>query len=418
MSAPNPLPPAAHASKPNPPKRGLPRKIAVALLAMTFGLGLALCLLEVGVRVFVPVTDVAYQFGDPLIGPRRIPNQAGINRVGRSMNARYRFNAQGWNHPRDYVIRKPPGARRVCLVGDSFVEAMQIDVDKAMFCRAEAMMNRPDRPVEWLAFGCSGLGTTQEFELIRHYVLDYAPDVVVLFFVQNDPWDSSPYIMPIEPYVSTYRLDDGGELELMPASPYKPGTLRRWMSRSALVRYLVLQKRVMERLSGGSPNLSGVQMRAGAAAGSGFREKSAAGMTADDRQKKTWELIEKTLEAMRDECQSRGASLMIAFRGCEPVIEAARTGQPAIRPPKSEDPYCLGSRVQDMGPEWVEPIATRLNIPYLDLTAALTEAVKTSGKSHVFPDDSHYNEMAHETAAQAMADWIEQYWQSNPAGKK
>lgn len=399
-------------------RRSRMRRLAIGILALSFGTFVALLLLEAGVRLFVPVTDVAYQFGDPLISPRRIPNQTGIYRNAGAINAHYHFNSQGWNHPRDYAIAKPAGTRRICLVGDSFVEALQVDVDKAMFCQAERLMNRPDRPVEWLAFGNSGMGTTQEFEIIRHYVLDYSPDFVVLLFVQNDPWDSSPYITPIEPYVSTYRLDDAGALELMPALPYRPATLRRLSSYSALVRYFVLQKRVLERFSASGPNASGVQMRAGAASGTGLREPSAAAMTAEQRQAKTWELIEKTLAAMRDECQSRGAKLMIAFRGCEPVIEAARTGTPAVRPPKSEDPYCLGSRAQDMGPEWVEPIARRLEIPYLDLAGPLSAAVAKSGKSHVFPDDSHYNEMAHDVVGKALAEWIEAYWAAHPEPAK
>lgn len=275
-------------------------------------------------------------------------------------------------------------------------------------------MNRSERPVEWLAFGNSGLGTTQELEVIRHYVLDYSPDVVVLFFVQNDPWDASPYLMPIDSAIVTYRLDAAGSLELMPPTVYQPRTLRRLMSHSALVRYFVLQKHLIERLTGGGPTAPTLPVREDAASGAPLRDPGAAKMSLDERSRKTWELIEKTLQAMRDECARRGATLMIAFRGNEPIIEAARTGQPASRPAKSEDPYCLGPRVQEMGPEWVEPIATRLNTPYLDLTGSLSAAVAKSGQSHVFPDDSHYNQMAHEVVGKALAEWIEAYWAAHP----
>lgn len=383
----------------------------VSVLGLVFALGL----LELVFRFFVPVTDVAYQFGDPLLGPRRVPNQTGVNRAGQTMNARYRFNAQGWNHTRDYVIQKPLGTRRICIVGDSQVESLQVDVDKTMYAEAERLMNRKERPVEWLAFGNSGLGTTQELEVIRHYVLDYSPDIVVLFFVQNDPWDASPYLMPIDNSIVTYRLDATDALELMPPTVYQPRTLRRLMSHSALVRYFVLQRRLVERLTRGRNTAPTLPVREDAASGAPLREPSAAKMSLDERSRKSWDLIEKTLQAMRDECARRGATLMIAFRGNEPIIEAARTGQPASRPAKSEDPYCVGSRVQEMGPEWVEPIAARLNIPYLDLTGPLSAAVAKTGQSHVFPDDSHYNQMAHEVAAKALAEWIEGYWDSHSA---
>lgn len=118
---------------PSPRKIGMSARIMVIAFGMVLGLGL----LELGFRFFVPVTDVAYQFGDPLLGPRGIPNQTGVNRTGQTMNARYRFNAQGWNHTRDYVIQKPVGTRRICIVGDSQVESIQVVVDKTMYAEAE-----------------------------------------------------------------------------------------------------------------------------------------------------------------------------------------------------------------------------------------------------------------------------------------
>src|SRR5258706_7342711 len=84
--------------------------------------------LEVIFRLFVPVIDVAYVFWDPVVGLRRAPNQAGQNITGRYVNARYNFNAQGWNNEHDYVTTKPPGTRRICVVGDSQVQSYEVDV--------------------------------------------------------------------------------------------------------------------------------------------------------------------------------------------------------------------------------------------------------------------------------------------------
>src|SRR5262245_34367431 len=114
---------------------------------------------ELVFRVFVPVTDVPHKIWDPLLGLRRAPDQAGryINGAG-FVDARYHFNRQGWNHPRDYSTHKPAGTRRVCLIGDSYVEALQVNPGEAMFSVAEQRMSRPDRPVEWYAFGASGWG--------------------------------------------------------------------------------------------------------------------------------------------------------------------------------------------------------------------------------------------------------------------
>jgi len=379
------------------------------MTVMGLGFLVALVMVEVGFRLFLNVTDIPYQFGDPIVGPRRLANQEGHIVLGNDVSIRYHFNAQGWNHLRDYAIPKPAGMRRVCLVGDSFVESLTVDIGHTMYDVAEKAMNRPDRPVEWLAFGNSGWGTTQEYEVIRHYTLDYKPDTVVLFFVQNDPWDSSPYMMPPELYITTYRLNAAHELELMPPTLYDPPSWRRLSSHSAVVRYFMIQRRIWDRFRFRQPAVA-VQLRETTGDSRVFREPAAAAMTNEQRFQLTWELEEKTLAAMRDECNARGAKLMIAFCGCEPVILAARTGQPASRPARDVDPYCLGPRVQDMGPEWVEPIAKRLGIPYLDLTGPLSAAVAATGQPHIVPNDSHYNALGHETAGKAMAAWIDAEW--------
>ena len=49
----------------------------------------------------------------------------------------------------------------------------------------------------------------------------------------------------------------------------------------------------------------------------------------------------------------------------------------------------------------------RLGLPYLDLTDAIKSAVVREGKSHVFPDDYHFNAMAHKAAGEALARWVE-----------
>ena len=132
-------------------------------------------------------------------------------------------------------------------MGDSYVEALQVDVEETLFAVAERRMSRADSPVQWYAFGISGWGTANGFEVIRHYVLDHQPDVVILLFVANDPFDSSPYLLPMAPHEVRYWLDVNGELNRQPLLPWKPVWWRRLGSRSALVRYFALQQRLLKR---------------------------------------------------------------------------------------------------------------------------------------------------------------------------
>lgn len=376
----------------------------MALVALLLTLGAV----ELVFRLFVAVTPVPYYFWDPVLGPRPVPDKAGRNVSGDHINVAFRFNAQGWNNPLDYQIERPAGGCRVALVGDSFVEAMQVEPSESMFAVAARHMARDDRPAEWYSFGVSGWGTTQQLEVIRHYVLDYRPDLVIVLFVENDPFDSSPYLVPIEPYMPTYALDASGGLVLQPATYWERSPLKKLLVQSAAVRYFYIQRGLSWRRRHATNVAEGVQIREAVLSGDTQRLASVEQLSLDERRQKTWELIEATLAAIRDHCRHHGARLAVAFRGSMRQIESARSDAPYNPPPREEDPYCLGPRADQMGREWLEPITARLEIAYLDLTGPLREMVSQSGQSHIFPDDSHYNAAAHAAVGAALAHWAEQ----------
>lgn len=392
------------------------RRFAARILTLAGALLLGTLGLEAAFRLFVDVTDVPFYFWDPLTGPRIRPLQRGRYLVGDYVQGRYSFNAQGWNHPDDYEVPKPGDRRRVCLVGDSQVESLQVLPEETMYAVAERRAADVGRPVQWYAFGVSGFGTAQEYETIRRYVLDYRPDVVILLFVQNDPFDTSPYLVDLEPHVVRYTLDGSGDLSLTFPSFWKPVALRRLSARSELVRYLMLQRKLRHRLDPGGPPpvAGGLPVREDAR---DFKNPVVEGldrMSMAERQEKTWTLIAGLFEAARDECRRRGAVFAIAFRGWADEIDVPLRPEPSPPLPKDADPYCLGPRLREMGREWVGPIASRLGIPYLDLTDALRDAVARTGRSHKFPDDGHYSAAGHAAAGEALASWVETL---RPAGR-
>jgi hypothetical protein len=191
-----------------------------------------------------------------------------------------------------------------------------------------------------------------------------------------------------------------------------------------LVRYFAIQKRILGRLQAPANPFQNEISKGGALLREFIENVKPTYLpdldrvSAQERQRLTWKLVERLLEASRDECARRGSTLMIVYRGKWPLIEEPVAGPPKPVPPKSEDPYCLGVRLQEMGEEQLEPIVKRLGIPYLDLTDVLRKRVAETGKSHIFPDDGHYNAMAHETAGVAMAEWIESYWASRTSQQR
>lgn len=386
------------------------RRRIVACLLTILGVPLvAMLALEVVFAVFMPVTDVPSLYWDPTIGiPLRNPDQSGRLVHGDFIDARYHFNAQGWNSPRDYTLFKPPGTRRVCLVGDSMVEAYHVQPEQSLCVLAEKQMSRADRPVEWYAFGRAGFGTVAEYLVIRHHALAYEPDVVVLLFVAlNDLTDTSPYLSRPAANQSTMVLGEDGELVLIPpTSPWKPSLVLNLARKSALFRYFYVQKKMFMRTP---PPFSEKARRFldTEAESSDMVGASHGPLSAEERQQKTWDLVEAILRKARSDCAERGAVFALAYYGSRPEIHAALENTVHVPPPKEVDPYCIAERLDEMGREFLEPMANRLQIPYLDLTAAMVDGVRETGQRHDFPDDVHYSPAGHAFAAKAIAAWVE-----------
>jgi hypothetical protein len=128
-------------------------------------------------------------------------------------------------------------------------------------------------------------------------------------------------------------------------------------------------------------------------------------MSPEERQARTWDLIEALLRAARDECRRSGATFALVFRGWDAEILAPIEPDNAPPIPRERDPYCLAERAREMGRERVGPIAARLGIPFLDLTDALRKEVARTGEPHRFADDGHFNAMGHRAAGMALASW-------------
>lgn len=369
-----------------------------------------LILTEVIFVLVIPVTDVPRFMWDPVIGPRRLPNQQGTWRLA-GEGARYSFNRQGWNHPEDYEIQRDPSEKLVCFVGDSFVEALHVPWAESMSGVAQAKLNRSTRPTRTYSFGCSGFGTGQQYLLLKTYVTSYRPKVVVLFFVQNDPFDSSPYLLPRNTAWGTVLKTEDGLLATSP-EPWTRSWFKVAASKSATLRYLRFQG--IPKLLASSRQTRSSKVFRRSEGGDGVESLAGPGLSKEARQAATWRHVEACLEGIRDLCEASGAKLLLAYRGDFDRIEAAERGQSAPTiPPQAEDPYCLGSRLFAMGPELVAPMADRLGISYLDLTDALVAEVKGTGEGHAHPGDPHFAKLGHAVAGREIADWIETEWRKD-----
>jgi len=104
-----------------------------------------------------------------------------------------RINSHGWrDRERDAVPAQ--GKYRVAVIGDSFVEAFQVELDSTFAAIAERELNADGAgSVEVMNFGRSGFTQTEEYLLLDPEVFSFEPDAVVFVFVPaNDIADVSP----------------------------------------------------------------------------------------------------------------------------------------------------------------------------------------------------------------------------------
>ena len=78
---------------------------------------------------FVPINEPTHlRFDEQWSMVTLTPNRSGTYVRGISRKLRYRANSEGWNSLREYSPEKS-GATRIAVIGDSYVEAFQVNVE-------------------------------------------------------------------------------------------------------------------------------------------------------------------------------------------------------------------------------------------------------------------------------------------------
>lgn len=221
------------------------RRLAARLALLAGTLAFCVLALEIALRVLgigsPPMTE-----RDAVVGQRFVRNfQGNVLDAESGRTVLLRFNHEGFRGP-DRPCEKPPGIRRVALLGDSMIAALGVEEEETLAGRLERLLNQsPAGPARWevLNFGIPGSSTGQELALTRSVVSRYQPDVVlVAFFVGNDLADNSRRLSN-NPRIY-FDLDSAGHLVQLPTSAAKTG-LSAWLNRHS--RLYVWQKEAIRR---------------------------------------------------------------------------------------------------------------------------------------------------------------------------
>src|SRR5262245_19292994 len=136
------------------------RNIAKKLVLILFSVLFSLAICEFALRLLGYKFSGSLYTSDPLLGWSLRPG-AGAWEDDEGL-AWVKINSHGYRD-RERAVSKPPGVYRIAVMGDSYTEARQVDLDKTFTYLSEEELNQRDcfggRKVEVLNFGALGYGT-------------------------------------------------------------------------------------------------------------------------------------------------------------------------------------------------------------------------------------------------------------------
>lgn len=152
---------------------------------------------------------------------------AGSHWYARDFSVRVSSNSHGFRDlPRSF--QKPPQTIRVALLGDSFVEAMQVPFEETAGSQLEQRLNASTKHCDVLNFGISSHSLGQSLLVWEEYASKFSPDFVFVFVGLRslertvDPYEKGAFPKTRERALSVrpvFQLKNG-QLVLEPARDF------------------------------------------------------------------------------------------------------------------------------------------------------------------------------------------------------
>jgi hypothetical protein len=364
---------------------------------------LSLGLAEAALRV----AEVSYgdlYTPDVHCGSRLRPGYTGwYTREGRAF---IRINSHGLRD-REHAFKKAADVLRIAVLGDSYAEALQVPWEDAFWHvleeKLQACGELHGRQVEVLNFGVSGYGTAQELQMLRHYVWQYEPDVVLLlFYPGNDVRNNSPELEPdaARPFFHQREgalvLDNSFREQpaYVAARQYYASWRCRMVSHS---RLLQLAREAWRRARAPSAAAAPVVGSEAGLDDEAYRTPASSSWT------EAWDISERLIVAMADECREHSADfwLALATRGIEVNPDAelrrqfqARVGQSGAWSYPEQRLMALGERHGFP----VVPLAAPLR------RFAMENKTYVHGFDNALPGQGHWNRSGHRIAGLTIAE--------------
>jgi hypothetical protein len=284
-----------------------------------------------------------------------------------------RINALGIRGP-ERTLAKPAGVRRLLVLGDSFVVALEVPYEETATALLEARAAAAGAaPVEAIALGMTSYGQAQEWLWLKQTGVALEPDVVLLLVhLGNDVEDNhQPFgTGSSRPY---FALRDDALVQVG-----WPDASARWKyALSARLRSFILLREIVLRLDF-------LKRAAGRMGLLNFAAEKTHDARLGEKQREGWQLTLALIREIVRTTQAAGALPLVAWHGSFPTSTHETPEQRVAA-------FCAGERLE-----------------CLDLHASL------AGHAELFvPEDEHWSAAGHARVAELL--W--QRWGAQLAGR-
>ena len=373
------------------PLRDWQKSAVLVAASLAVGCGIA----EVLLRLFWdPGSYQPVIRADPVYGWELAPGTS-LHSIDtdRHLDYHIQVNALGMRDP-ERARAKPPGVRRVLLLGDSMVFGTGVEIGARCGDVLEARLG-PE--VEVLNAACGGWGTDQEFLYLCHEGFAFQPDVVVLALclsndVANNMLDHELYGTAPKPRF----VQRGQQLVYVPPAPRPPPSARhrlQYLKNSRLLHFIGRHVRLLHQRRRPAPQPTvpyyDEDLETGQSHWAVFEKKHSPEVEA------AFEVTEALIRAARDSCTAHGAAFVLfAFPQKFEIEPEARAQELAHY---GYDPAWFDL---DAPYERLRRLATTLGIPFVH---PRDEFVAASATEHLFfARDGHPDAAGHARAAAAL----------------
>jgi hypothetical protein len=170
------------------------RRPFTAVVAILLGLAIALLLAEGLTRIFFDEAVQPRFVIDAGYGVRaNKPNVTTRHYVPGDYEVRITTNSAGMRGQKEYPVARVPGKRRILMLGDSFPFGYGVEDQDVVSAVLETLLNAGSKTggYEVVNLSVSGFGQAEELVTWEKRGRAYRPDVVVLFYFDNDPGNNS-----------------------------------------------------------------------------------------------------------------------------------------------------------------------------------------------------------------------------------